>query len=426
MNTRPWLGLIWVAGLVWPGAADARLTPAAERNMTAGIRSLYSLDYQASRDSFRRIITEEPENPFGHLAEAGAIWWQAAAEYGLFKDTPTLQGLFEFDIASALRASNALMRSKDPEQRADAYFVSGMALGTKGQWDLLRGHYLQAYFDGKKAVKHLKKCLKIDRGYNDAYLGLGVYDYQAAHLGGVLRLSFLLGVHGNVKRGLKRIQLAAQKGRYGSRQAAQFLSSIYIIDERDFARALPIIQMLRQDFPESPYFQFLEAYLRYRLGDWDGSYREASSLFHLLKKDPPALKRKLLSLICGLTGDKCLDPGLTGATLPWFEQAIGTSAKPKPDAWETFLRLCRGQAADVAGARSLAVADYRWALAQPDVFGLQARARNCLQNPCGRMRTLEFLREFSSRESLPPPGLTAPATIPETEGETGEDTSETP
>jgi tetratricopeptide (TPR) repeat protein len=426
MSPRSLLGLLLAAGLAWPGTAGALLTPAAERNMDAGIRSLYDLDYQASRDSFRRIITEEPGNPFGYLAEAGAIWWQAAAEYGLFKDTPTLQGLFELDIASALRTSKDLMRSKDPEQQADAYFVSGMTLGTKGQWDLLRGHYLKAYFDGKKAIKHLNKCLKIDHDYNDAYLGLGVYDYQAGHLGGVLRLSFLLGVHGNVKRGLERIQLAAQKGRYGSRQAAQFLSSIYIIDAHDFARALPIIQKLRQDFPESPYFQFLEVYLRYRLGDWDGSYRQASALFDQLKKDPPALKRKLLSLACGLTGYKCLNPGLMKATLPWFEQAIKTSAKPKPDSWETFLRLCRGQTADVAGSRSLAVSDYQWALAQPDVFGLQARAQDCLKNPCGRTRTLEFLREFSSRESLPPPGLVAPTVNPETEDETGEDNSDEP
>ena len=93
MGPRPLLlFLALAAGLAWPGSAEARLTPAAERNMDDGIRNLYSLDYQASRKAFRRIISEEPANPFGYLAEAGAIWWQAAAEYGLFKGTPTLQG----------------------------------------------------------------------------------------------------------------------------------------------------------------------------------------------------------------------------------------------------------------------------------------------------------------------------------------------
>lgn len=400
------------------------MTPAAESHMEEGIRSLYALDYPASRGAFRHIITEEPDNPFGYLAEAGGIWWQAAAEFGLFKGTPTLQGLFEADIAGALRTSKALMRSKDPGQRADAYFVSGMTLGTKGQWDLLRGHYVQAYFDGRKAVKHLKKCLKIDRDYGDAYLGLGVYDYQAGHLGGVLKLSVLLGVKGDVKRGLERIALAARQGRYASRQAAQFLSSIYILDEQDFARALPIIQELRQEYPESPYFQFLESYLDHRLGDWDGSYREAHFLFERLKTDPPAMKRKLLSLVCSLTGEKCLDPALTNATLPWFEHAIEASAKAKPGPWETFLRLCRGQAADIAGDRERALSDYRWVLTQPDALGFKARARECLKTACGQENSLTFLRSLSREGEAAPPADGTPK-APAAEG-AGDDPSDEP
>lgn len=414
MAPRP--ALLLAVLLSGPASAWGRMTPSAERHMDEGVRRLYSLDYGASRAAFRRIITEEPDNPFGYLAESGGIWWQAAAEYGLFKGTPTLQGLFEADIAAALRTSKALMKSKDPEQRADAYFVSGMTLGTKGQWALLRGHYVQAYFDGRKAVKHLKKCLKIDRDYNDAYLGLGVYDYQAGHLGGVLKLSVLLGVKGDVKRGLERIALAALKGRYSTRQAAQFLSSIYILDERDFARALPIIEGLREDFPESPYFHFLDAYLRHRLGDWDGSYREAHALFEKLRKDPPAMKRKLLSLVCGLTGDKCLDPVPTKATLPWFEHAIEVSAKDKPGAWESFLHLCRGQAADVAGERQTAAADYRWVLARPDPLGFHGRARECLKNACGREDTLAFLRGFT-REAEEAPPESVPGQPPAEPGE---------
>ncbi|HBT62463.1 MAG TPA: hypothetical protein DEB40_12035, partial [Elusimicrobia bacterium] len=275
------------------------------------------------------------------------------------------------------------------------YFVSGMALGTKGQWDVLRGRYLQAYFDGKKAVKHLKKCLKIDPGYHDAFLGLGIYDYQAGHLPGALKLSFLLGIRGNVKRGLERIQLAAQKGRYGSRQAAQFLASIYIIDQRDFARALPLVQKLRQDFPDSPYFQFLDLYLRHRLGDWDGSTREAEALFGRLKADPPAMKRKLLSLVCGLTLDKCLDPELMRRTLPWFEHALELAPNDSPDPWLSFLHLARGQIADISGSRETALADYRWALAHPDALGLNALARDCQRKACSQASALDFLRALS-------------------------------
>ncbi len=60
----------------------------------------------------------------------------------------------------------------DPQRRLDGYFVSGMALGTLGQWRLMRRHMLDAYFIGKKAVKQLKRCLKLDPDYADAGAGL--------------------------------------------------------------------------------------------------------------------------------------------------------------------------------------------------------------------------------------------------------------
>lgn len=386
--------------LLLPAAAAARLSTAAESNLDAGLRQLYELDYEASRASFRKIIEAEPDNPFGYLFEAGQIWWQASAEYGLFKGTPTLQGLFERDIEAALLKAKPGLKSKDPETRADAYFASGMALGTKGQWDILRGRYLHAYFSGKKAVKRLKKCLKIDRNYYDAYLGLGVYDYEAGHLPGVLKLSFLVGIRGDAKRGLERIQLAADKGRYGSRQAVQFLASIYIVDERDYARALPLVQSLRRDFPESPYFQFLELYLRQRLGDWDGSHREAADLFERLRRRPAQFKRKLLSLFCGLSADRCLEPGEIAPVRQWLERAIESDAS-RNGVWPVFLHLCAGQAADIAGDRAAAVAHYERTLAAPDELGLRDRARRCLARPCGRDSALGFLRRLSRDGSGP-------------------------
>jgi tetratricopeptide (TPR) repeat protein len=338
-----------LACLAGPAAA-ASLSQTAERQLDIGARQLYDLDYEASRASFRKIIEAEPDNPFGYLFEAGQIWWQSAAEYGLFQGTPTLQGLFEQDVEAALRKSQPMLKSKDSAVRADGYFASGMAYGVKGQWELFRGHYLQAYFSGKKAVKHLKKCLKIDKDYYDAYMGLGIYDYQTGHLPGVLKLSFLLGIHGDVKRGLERLELAAEKGRYSGRQAAQFLASIYTIDEHDYARALPIVERLRRDFPESAYFEFLELYLRHRLGDWDGSYAAATRLFGRMKSQPRASRQKLLSLICGLTMDKCLEAQVIGPALPWFQRAL-EAASFQPDGWTAFLHICAGQKIGRASCR---------------------------------------------------------------------------
>lgn len=388
--------------------ASAALTQNAEIHLDEGLRRLYSLDYQESRDAFRKLIELEPDNPFGYLFEAGGIWWQSSMEYGLFKGTPTLQGLFEQDIEAALRKADTMTESKDKPQRADGHFVMGMTLGTRGQWGLMRGHWWQAYRDGKKAIKHLKKCVKTDEHYYDAYLGLGVFDYQAARLPGVVTV--LAGIDGDEKRGLERIQLAVENGRYGWRQAAQMLSSIYILDKRDWARALNVVLRLQKAVPESPYFDFLALYLKQRLGDQKGSLADARLLFEKAKENPESFRRKQLSLLCGLSADQCLaGPDVRGA-LPWLDRALEETAAEKPgivydSAWHTMLRLYRGLGHDILGQREPALKDYKWVLAHPDFSDAHARAKECSKAACDRGGNLLYLRALSRGEAWPPPPL---------------------
>jgi|CXWL01.1.fsa_nt_gi tetratricopeptide (TPR) repeat protein len=382
-------------------AGGPQLTPAAAAQLDEGLTNLYNLDYAKSRAAFRKIVELEPDNPFGYLFESGGIWWQSFQEYGLFKDTPTLQGQFEQDVEAALRKSEPYMSSKDPQMRADGYFVSGMSLGTRGQWSLLRGKWFDAYFDGKKAIKHLKKCLKYDDQYNDAYLGLGVFDYQAAHLSGIARLGILLGVRGDEKRGLERITLAMEKGRYASRQAAQFLAMIYLVDLHDDARALPVIERLRKEFPASAYFLFLEIIVRHRLGDWSDSLALARELHRRIDADPKAFRRKWLTLVCGLTGPDCLAKDDVQRTLAWLDHALEDTAKDKkkpgkkPETFRSHLRLMRAAALDVLGRREEAVADYQKVLSLPPIGDLREIARACLAAPCGKDELLKRLRDWS-------------------------------
>ncbi len=373
---------------------------------------MYSLDYERSRQSFRSLIEAEPDNPLGYLFESGGIWWQAAAEYGLFKGTPTLQGLFEQDIEFAIRKAEPWTKSKDEAVRIDGHFVTGMALGTKGMWSSLRGHWMDACLEGKKAVKHLKKCLKLDPEYHDANLGLGVFDYQVGRLPVILRsMALLCGVSGSEKRGLARIRSAMEKGRHASRQAAQFLSTIYFTDQHDYARALAIIEELRAQYPESVYFQFLSGVIRYRLGDWGGSLKEIRNILAAYQSDPAGFQRKLLSLVCGLTGEKCLARGDIERALPWFRYALekGADADLDPPESRTLLLLYRGISHDMLSQRVKAKADYEAALAGPDFAGSHALSRECLGAPCDIDTVRSYLRALSRAEPWTRPRLPAKA-----------------
>lgn len=407
------------------GPASAAISPEAELRLNEGVAQLFSLDYEASRKSFRKIIELEPEHPAGYLFESGGIWWQSSQEYGLFKDTPTLQGLFERDVSMALKKAEVMLKSPRPEDKADAHFVLGMAYGTRGQWGLMRGHLLRACFDGRKAAKHLKKCVELDPDFADAYLGLGVYDYQAARLPGLIKMSAgLCGAHGDQQKGLAQMRLAMEKGRYGPRQAAVFLLSIYIADLKDYARALAMAQKLRADFPGSPYFIFLESVLRLNLGDRDGSLKEGRELFGHIYADPVAFGRKWISLLCGFSGSKCLDKYDFAKARDWFQYAIESESFTRPEAlsegdseapadlgempedspaWLSFNHLFKGYSADALGRREEATQDYQWVLDHPDFADSHARANVCLKSPCGRTQLLAYFRSLTRQPQSPEP-----------------------
>lgn len=407
MRTERLFGAVLLAAALAaaPGPARAAsaisgpsLSTAAAAQLDEGLARLYSLDYAKSRAAFRRLIELDPENPFGYLFEAGGIWWQSSQEYGLFTDTPTLQGLFEEDVDAAQRKADAYADSDDLQTKVDGYFVSGMALGTHGQWRLMRHHMLDAYFTGKKAVKHLKKCLKLAPGYSDARLGLGVFDYQTAHLSGVAKLGILFGMKGNEKRGLENIAYAMEKSPTAGRQAAQLLSQIYVIDMHDYGRALPVVQRLRRDFPDSPYFIFLEALLRHRLGDWAGSLALSRELYARIEADPAAFRAKWLTLVCGLSGADCLAKGDADLALTWFDRALDATAGETPTGFHTLLHLFRGQLLDALDRRDEALAEYRRVVALPGIDDAHERAYACQSSPCGRAEILRRLRALSKIE----------------------------
>ncbi len=393
------LALLLSAAVFAPPASKADQGPSldalASAQLDEGLKDLYSLDYARSRAAFRKLIEAEPDSPFGYLFEAGGIWWESSQEYGLFTDTPTLQGLFEEDVDEAIHKADDWTRSRDPRQRADGYFVSGMALGTLGQWRLMKHRWIDAYFAGKKAVKQLRKCLKIDPAYYEADLGLGVFDYQSANLSGIAKLGILLGMRGDEVRGLHEIRMAADHSRYASRQAEEFLLSIYLLDKRDSRAALPWIERLQNDVPGSPYYVFLEALARFQIDDASGSRAAARRLFAAAQADPASFRPKWLTLVCGLSGGACLAAEDARGALSWIDDALESDSGREPDAFQALLRFLRGQALEDLGRRDGALDEYRKVLDLPAFDFTRDRAAYCLDRPCGRDEQLRWLKSMS-------------------------------
>lgn len=371
---------------------------ATDPGLQAALADLYRLEYEKVWPAAGEFIAARPRNPFGHLFVAGALWWQTTTENLSPEEDPALGRRFERSVDRTVELADELIESEDPRQRADGYFAAGMALGLRGQWRLVQGRWYQAYRDGKKAMSYLRRCVEISPRYYDAYMGLGIFDYQVAKLPGALKLGARLLIRGtgNAKRGLKRLRLSVKKGRFASRQAAAFLLSIHLVYERDYPKALETVRGLLQDFPESPYYRFIEVLCLARTGDWDASHAKAQALFADLGKDPEAFLRKERGTLCGFAGDACLEEDRLAAAEDWLTRALAQARRSDdPNGWRTILRLYRGAANDMLGRRERALDDYRGVTALPDFAGSHARARFCMEEPC-RGKRLD--RTWSRRE----------------------------
>lgn len=388
---------------------DPLLEAASDTLLAKALSSLYSLDYEETTTYSLRFIRKHPDNPFGHLFAAGALWWQATTEHGTLEQTPALAERFEHHVNMTLKKAKKLRKSPDKSQRPDGLFAAGLVLGLRGQWKLAEGHWYRAYRDGKKAIKYLKKCVKLDPEYYDAYVGLGLFDYQTARLPIILRLGaklFLRGV-GNAERGLERMRLAVDKGHFTSQQAEALLLTIYMVSEKDYARAMEITQRILSDYPESPYYGFIEVVVLNLMGDFNSSYLRAQDLYQHLRQKQECFGVKQRGTLCGLYGLRCLEEQNLRGAVDWLSKAIDLEAQgrspaaaegerrnqpPPVPGFKALLHLYRALAYDLLRVRTKATRDYKMLLDLPGVC-TQWRlwAAHCLHTPCDRDSAARFL-----------------------------------
>lgn len=376
---RSFLSLLILFGVAVPVAAVVVEDAAVESEL----RAMYSLDYAEASASALRRIEKDPEDPFAYLVDAGVLYWRASAEPGIFKSSAPLAARLDEDLAAALRLSKARLRDPDDGVRADAYFVHGLSLGIRAQWQLTRGRWFRAYLDGRKGAKFLKKCLAIDPAYADAYLGMGLYEYLSDTLPGVLKLGAFLLVHGSASRGLEYLRSAERDGRYrfAATQASSNLVMLNMVYGTDDAAAAKHLRRLLAAYPDSPYFRFLEVLLLARAGDFEASRTKALELYARAERDPKLLLEKRASMLCGAAPDRCLNPETLSAAVAWLDRAIA-DPRETPAGWKTLCRLLRGAALDVLGKREAATEDFRAVLAGPGVADSHAWAGRCLKEPC--------------------------------------------
>ena len=355
-----------------------------DRLRSEGNRAVYNLDYAAAKERFQQMIKITPDRPAAYVYLANNLWLEtlnksrrlstslySGTSFYIQKgesDNSDKERDREFErlITRAMALSSAALQ-KNPGD-AEALYYQASALGLRAGYTATVGRsFRRAIGDANKSIQLENKVLKLDPGYYDAYLSIGLYEYVVDSLPFAWRvLARLAGLRGSKDRGIQELESVVQRGKFASDDARVLLIGLYT-RERKPDRALEILDYLAKKYEQNYLFGIERGRLLYQSGRND----EAEASFSALLGEPK-VAAQATDLIHFQWGEALEDAGDHKGALAHQEAVVSW---PKSEAGLVSLaHLHAGQALDVMGKRAEAIAEYRKVLGRENVFDSHDKA----------------------------------------------------
>ena len=238
--------------LAMPGGARGR-TPESTLKGADALVKVYEHILDARFDQVNaemaRACRVAPREACDVLA-ATATWWRILLD----PDSRALDRQFLTEADQAIRTTEA-WTVREP-QNAEAHFYAGAAYAARVQWRVLRDEQLAAARDGKRIKQALERAITLDPDLDDAYFGLGLYQYYADVAPAAAKvLRFLLMLPGGDKvEGMARMKRARAQGQLLQGEADYQLHILYLWYEQRADLAIDLLESLRDRYPGNPLF----------------------------------------------------------------------------------------------------------------------------------------------------------------------------
>lgn len=282
------------------------------------IDHLRNLEYEQAKQGLGSWLKEHPDDlcAWNYLATTtlyqemfrqGVLESKVYGEGGeVFKAskvpvTPELQKELLTVLDKAQAVADERLK-KDPGDK-DATYWAGVAHGTRATYHFtLRKEYMPALREATAAYKLHEQLRKLDPGYADALLVVGVNNYVVGGLPWYLKvMASLTGRHGNKAEGLRQIQRAMQEGHY-AREDAQLILAVLYQREKMFRQALSVYQQMATAYSRNYLLTEEVAALHGLLGDWASAAKEYASMVARYRTGEPNFDQMPVVRILHLAG----------------------------------------------------------------------------------------------------------------------------
>ena len=238
--------------------------------LETGFQLLYELKPAEARAQFEVWQKSHPQGPLGYASEAASYLFEECYRQGVLtsdfflddkrflgkiplKPDPQLRAAF---FAADKRAQDlAQLRLKTNPDDPNALFAMSMSLGMQADYaSLIDKRQLDSLKKIREADTYSKRLLKVAPDAADAYLGLGIANYIIGSLPGPKKFFLgFAGIHGDKKKGMEQLEIAAKRGHY-LRPFAKTLLALTALREKKPEVARTEFTELVAEFPGNPLF----------------------------------------------------------------------------------------------------------------------------------------------------------------------------
>ncbi|MFA6318748.1 MAG: hypothetical protein WC943_15170 [Elusimicrobiota bacterium] len=280
------LPLVLAAGIAAAGVSPSSDPVNAE--LAAVIDLFYDIQTDAALAAAQEVEGRHPLHPAG-------AFYQAVVHYqrSLFEDPVRPETLASFDLEAG--RCIVLAEAQLSSSPALGHYYLGAGYGFRARVRAHQGRMRDALADGKKAMRNIKAAVADDPGIEDAYLGLGMYNYFASRLPAAAKpFAFLLtGLWPDRDKGMEQIKRAAEKGTLARVEARTVLAAIYSSEkERRWGEAEAILAPLMERYGRNPYFRLRRVYTAEKAGRWDDAVRWSDPDGRWLEALSPEVREK--------------------------------------------------------------------------------------------------------------------------------------
>jgi predicted negative regulator of RcsB-dependent stress response len=263
---------LWFSGVAVTKPAGKLVLPA---NTGQILEHIYSGRGDLALPEIRQLEQQAPEDPLGYLLEAEVEWWQiwcdsAEFKYGMtmarhHEKAPGDQHYLELTTKAYTLAENSL---RQQHRSGEMHLYAAMADALAARLYAMRGEYRAAARAGVRARSNFQQALELDPTLDDAYTGLGLYNYYVDTLSMLAKaMRFLMGIPGGSKEeGIRQLEWGMEHGQLGAQVARFYLAMNLLNYDQKYEEALRVITPLAEKYPGNPLFQLMRGDLNAKLG----------------------------------------------------------------------------------------------------------------------------------------------------------------